>query len=95
MGNTIEALRLADDLMALDPADYAMTWAPQTVPIAAARAYRAVRRTKHAKQAMDLARQLFLERVAGLSDPEGRAAYESIDFNRELCVPTHTPPDVS
>ncbi len=95
LGNTGEALRLADELMELDPAQYAMTWAPQTVPIAAAQAYRAARKRAEAKKAMDLARTLFGQRIAGLPDAEGRAIYENIAFNRELRAPARTHPDVS
>ncbi|MDQ2873154.1 MAG: hypothetical protein M3R35_08520, partial [Candidatus Eremiobacteraeota bacterium] len=86
MQNNAEAQRLANELMALDPGDYAMTWAPQTVPIAAAVAYRSMRKKKRAEGAMDLARRLFLERLANLPDAEGRAAYERMPFNRELCA---------
>ncbi|MDQ2858011.1 MAG: AAA family ATPase, partial [Candidatus Eremiobacteraeota bacterium] len=87
LGHTSEAQRLADELMALDPAEYATTWAPQTVPLAAALAYRALRKKKRAGEAIDLARRLFRERVARLPDAEGRTTYENISFNRELIRP--------
>ena len=87
MDNKTKAGQLADELMALDPAQYATTWAPQSVPIAAARAYAALRQKKRSQEAMNLARRLFEQRLATLPDPEGRALYESILFNRELCNP--------
>jgi len=84
MDNKTEALRAADELMALDPAGYATAWAPQTVPLAAAQAYRVLRRKKRAQEALHLAQRLFEERLTTLADPEGRALYENIPFNREL-----------
>lgn len=82
--NTTEACRIADTLMALDPADYAMAWAPQTVPLAAARAYRAVHKKKLARAALELAARLYRDRIANLPDLEGRTAYQNIPFNKEL-----------
>ncbi|MDQ2679630.1 MAG: AAA family ATPase [Candidatus Eremiobacteraeota bacterium] len=88
LNNKDDALRLADEVMARDPADYSMTWAPQTVPLAAAAAYQSLRKRKRAHEAMELASHLFRERLAKLPDQETRATYESIPFNQRLLATT-------
>jgi len=83
-GKKQAAREAADQLMALDPRSYELTFAPQMVPWAASLAYGAAGSSKLAKEALGRARVMLETRMALLPDAETRAAYEAVWFNREL-----------
>ncbi len=85
LDNTAEALRIADELMALDPSEYDLGAANRPTR-GSTRVSRPSKDQTGRGGPTELALRLFRERVARLPDAAGRATYENITFNRELSL---------